>query len=203
MKKVFIFLWNNLIVRTVCLIAILSAFGLYGVMSWIDSYTLHNQAILVPNLEALQLDDVGALLSRKGLRYEVIDSLYSNTVQPGAVVAQVPEADMRVKEGRIVFLTINSFQQRQTTLPNVKDLSQRQAEALLTGAGLEVATVTFEVGEYKDLVKGVKHNGRVCSTGDRLPFGASVELQVSKGPESEELLPGTEEAIEMNKEWLE
>ncbi|MDL2222383.1 PASTA domain-containing protein, partial [Parabacteroides sp. OttesenSCG-928-N08] len=61
----------------------------------------------------------------------MIDSVFSKDVAPGSVVELVPKAGSKVKEGRIVFVTINALTAQMGRIPEVEDLSFRQAYALL------------------------------------------------------------------------
>jgi beta-lactam-binding protein with PASTA domain len=67
------------------------------------------------------------------------------------------------------------------TVPEVMDLSQRQALALLKSSGFEniqVKTVPFA---YEDLVVGLEYNFREVRAGTKIPASALLTLKVSSG----------------------
>ena len=66
-------------------------------------------------------------------------------------------------------------------LPDVSDVSYRQADAMLKSIGLNVASVEYAPSEYKDLVSDVKYRGRSILPGTRVPEGSSLVLVVGSG----------------------
>ena len=118
------------------LLAILIGWGLiYGTLLWLDSYTRHNQAVVVPDVKRMTVDEAEPSLAERGLRYNIIDSVFSKDVPPGAIVEVVPAPGSKVKQGRILFVTINANTSLMAVLPEVADLSFRQAYALLRSLG--------------------------------------------------------------------
>src|ERR1035437_2021372 len=101
-------------------------------------YTRHGQALTVPNFIGLTLEEVGRMADQKSLRYEVIDSVFTQGQAPGTVIAQNPSSDTKVKVNRTIFLTINAINPAKIEMPNVVDVSLRQAEAILQTNGLLV-----------------------------------------------------------------
>ncbi len=180
------FLKKYPILASLIAIFLLGVGGGIGVLYWLDSYTHHGQALLVPNLYEMQVPDAERLLEQEQLRCLVVDSLYKKGVLPGAIVDQVPSIGAKVKQGRIVFLTINATHEKQVMLPNVNDLSERQAKALIAGVGLEVANVKRVESPYKGLVVGVTLQGRTLDVGEKIAIGTAVTLLVGKGSDVEE-----------------
>ncbi|MFQ9020858.1 MAG: hypothetical protein ACLR6J_04895 [Parabacteroides merdae] len=59
-------------------------------------------------------------------------------MKPGAIVELVPMAGSKVKEGRIVFVTVNALtSQMATTIPEVEDLSFQRGLSFFVPAGLK------------------------------------------------------------------
>ena len=76
-------------------------------------------------------------------------------------------------------------------VPDVNDVSFRQADAMLKSIGLNVSSVEYSPSEYKDLVIAIKYRGRNISSGMRVPEGSSLVLVVGSGLGGEELpVPG-------------
>lgn len=176
-----------------------------GVMYWLDSYTMHNQAIVVPNLKGMQVEEAESMLKAKKLRYQIVDSVYSKDVAPGAIVEQIPDGDAKVKENRIVFLTLNAKNAQTIELPDVLETSQRQAVASLRSIGFVVDSIRYVTYEYRDLVVDVLYNNRVVTSGTRLPFGSKLILEVGDGNidmpiDSIQVIDGIEDA---DTNWFE
>lgn len=168
-----------------------------GINAWLDSYTHHNESIIVPEVKGLIDDEAIYSLERAGLVPMVIDSLYADAT-PGSVIEQLPEAGLPVKKGRIVYLTINAKSVRMITMPEVADFSSRQAKSILREAGFIVSKVEEAAYEFDDLVLRVKVGENVILPGESLPYHTNVTLVVgstSVSTEIEAVNDGTEEAF--------
>lgn len=181
----------NLILMVVVTIGII-----IGVLTWLDHYTRHNQAVVVPDVKGLTVNEAAQFFESNGLRYNVIDSVFSKDVAPGAIVELVPSAGSKVKEGRIVFITVNALTSQMASLPEVEDLSFRQAYALLKAAGFTNIEIVYKPGEYKDLAVGIETNGKLLSPGEYIPLSAPLELLVSNGEPEELEIPDDSTAVE-------
>lgn len=166
---------------TLVLAVIVSCVLLYGTLKWLDKYTLHNQAVIVPDVKGLKMDEAVTFISNNKLRYDVIDSVFSNSVPPGAIVEIKPTAGSKVKEGRILYLTVNAVTSQMGEIPEVEDLSSRQAYALLAGRGFESVEIEYVNGVYKDLAIGVELRGRLLNRGEKVPLKSRLILKVSSG----------------------
>ena len=169
------FVWNFL------LMIVVGCALIYGTLAWLDHYTRHNEAVIVPDVKGLSMNEAKSFLDNTGLRYNVIDSVFSNDVNPGAIVEVVPEPGSKVKEGRIVFVTINALTAQMAIIPEVADLSFRQAYALLRSLGFKNIEVKFVPGDYKDLAVGVERNAQMINRGERVPLASTLTLIISNG----------------------
>jgi len=162
-----------------------------GALKALDAYTLHNRAVLTPDVRGLQPDEAARLLWAKGLRCVVTDSVFSIQGEPGVVVETSPAADAKVKPGRRILLTVNSQTSRTGVVPAVKDLSFRQAYALLRARGFMTIETEYVPGAYKDLITAVEVNGQAVEEGERIAFTARLMLKVSDGisPDSADVAP--------------
>lgn len=164
------------------LLAVVVTGGLiFGALTWLDSYTRHNEAVVVPDVKGLGVEEAAEFFKNNNLRYNVIDSVYSKDVKPGAIVELLPKAGSKVKEDRIVFLTVNAMTSQMAVIPEVEDLSFRQAYAILRARGFENVEIKYVPGDYKDLALGVELRGRALHKGDHAPLTAPLVLLVSSG----------------------
>ena len=67
------------------------------------------------------------------------------------------------------------------TIPEVEDLSFRQAYAILRARGFEKIEIEYVPGDFKDLALGVELHGRVLQKGEHVPLTAPLVLKVSSG----------------------
>ena len=204
-KKLIYILFTNVISCNIWLMAIVTAGLLFGSLFCIDSYTHHNQAIEVPDLRGLQPEEAKEILSRKDLRLQITDSVYSKTIAPGAVVEMIPPAGSKVKQNRIIFLTINAKTSQTVEVPDMFEISQRQAEATLKSLGFVIDSIEYVPYKYKGLVINILNKGRIIEAGTRLPIGAHLWLQVGDGfePKLETDSISAEEEHESELAWFE
>ena len=104
MGKIIVKLIKNPFVITLVVATLLTGGIIWGVLNWLDVYTRHNEAIVVPDIKGLKLDEAIPFLENNHLRYNVVDSVFSKEVAPGAIVEVIPNVGAKVKEGRILFI---------------------------------------------------------------------------------------------------
>jgi len=165
---------------------VLIAIGIIIALSWItlifvDFYTHHGESEVIPDLRGSYVEEAQAILAKKGLYPQVIDSVYVRDKKLGTIIDQIPPANSTVKSNRPIYLIINSRMVRQVALPEINDVSYRQADAMLQSIGLSVASVEYAPSEYKDLVSDVKFHGRSIQPGTRVPEGSALVLVVGSG----------------------
>ena len=174
------FLKNPYVLNLLLAIVVVCAL-MYGTLKWLDVYTRHNEAVVVPDVKGLGIEEAAEFFKSNNLRYNVIDSVFSKSVKPGAGVELVPMAGSKVKEGRIVFVTVNALTSQMAAVPEVEDLSFRQAYAILRACGFEKIEIEYVPGDYKDLAIAVELRGRVLEKGEHVPLTAPLVLKVSSG----------------------
>nr|WP_233551935.1 PASTA domain-containing protein [Parabacteroides sp. AF48-14] len=121
MKDFLVKLIKNPYVLNLLLAVVVACALVFGTLKWLDSYTRHNEAVVVPDVKGLRIEEAAEFFKNSNLRYNVIDSVFSKDVKPGAIVELVPMAGSKVKEGRIVFITVNALTSQMATIPEVED----------------------------------------------------------------------------------
>ena len=137
LDKSFLKFWGLNIILAVLLAAAL----LTGLFFWLRSYTQHGVEVEVTDVRGMVVAEAQPILAAQDLHLVVIDSTYSDKVPFGTIVEQDPKPMSHAKHGRAVYVTINATTKRQVLVPNLQDMSYRQAEATLHGLGLRVDTV--------------------------------------------------------------
>lgn len=165
-----------------CVMGALGFILVWVALMWLDVWTDHGKYAVVPNVNGLNYYEACDRLRSEGFDVELNDSVYDSTSSPGTVLDQNPQSGAKVKNGREIYLTINAFSPKTVKLPQIIDVSERQARALLMGVGLKnISTVSVE-SEYKGLVVGARSGGRRIAAGTRLSVSAPVVLEVGSGP---------------------
>ena len=176
-------LWAHLLAMFVVIILLC-----FGVKVGLDFYTHHGREVEVPNVQEMNIDKAKILLEERGLRVVVSDSGYNKRKPADCILAQAPDPGVRVKEGRVIYVTVNSSSSPTVVIPDIIDnCSLREAEAKLIGLGFKMLPPKRVDGE-KDWVYGIICRGRRVGTGDRISTESPLTLMVGSGSvESEEM----------------
>lgn len=176
------------VVKNILLAILIIAVLLVVLFFWLRHYTEHGVEVTVPNVVGMYQAEAETQLKAASLALEISDSTYSDRVPLGTIVEQLPPANSHAKTGRTVYVIINANSRRQIPLPDLHDLSYRQAEATLRSIGLDVdPNYEYEPSEYKDLVLDVKWQGRSLVPGDRVDEGSKLTLVVGFGKGTEKV----------------
>lgn len=152
-----------------------------GVKFGLDIYTHHGEGIVVPELKGMTFKEAYLLLEEDGLSIVVSDSGHNKKMPADCILAQTPAHGQRVKEGHVIYVTVNSPSSPTLVIPDIVDNSSvREAEAKLTAMGFRLTSAQMVTGE-KDWVYGIICRGRRVSNGERLPTDYPLTLMVGKG----------------------
>ena len=170
------YLWGNLIAMAVVVVLLF-----LGVKYGLELYTNHGECIIVPNLKGLTYNKAYRLVTDDGLIIMVSDSGYNKRLPADCILAQTPGPGTAVKQGHIIYVTVNSSASPSFPIPDIVDNSSyREAEAKLTAMGFRLLPPKYVVGE-KDWVYGIVSRGRRISTGDVVSVGSPLTLLVGNG----------------------
>ena len=182
-KDFFSFRQNKCFWLNILAMILVAGGGVFAVLQGLDRYTHHGEAVQVPDVRNMDVDEAQRIFRDKGLQCLVADSSYVKSRPAGCVLDYTPSAGQRVKAGRTIYLTINTRHIPLHTVPDVADNSSlRQAEARLLAAGFKLDSIEYMPGE-RDWVYGVKYQGRLLNIGDKVPMGAILTLMAGDGGE--------------------
>jgi len=153
---------------------------LFFTYNWLNSYTKHSESITVPDLRGMHAEQLEEFLSARHLRFAIVDSVFELGKEPRVVMQQDPLPDAKVKENRTVYLTINSLVPPKTSMPNLIDVSERQAIAMLESAGLQKGKISYKPDVYK-AVLSQQVNGKEVKEGESISKGSVVDLVIGDG----------------------
>ncbi|GHV55593.1 PASTA domain-containing protein [Bacteroidia bacterium] len=188
---------KNILIALVILVVLI-----FIVLQWLDIYTRHGKQVAVPDIKGMRVEQAAPFLTPK-LQYAVVDSMYVRNKPAGSILETVPPVGTNVKEGRTIYLTVNSTTAQLLTIPQVMDISQRQAEAILRSLGFENIRIRMVPGAYKELVTGLEMGaGTSVVPGNRIPANTPLVLLVSSG-QAEIFIPDDTTLIEEPEEgWF-
>ncbi len=164
-------------------LALLVLVGLtFLMLQWLKSSTHHGEFVQVPDLARLSVSEMRTAVEEANLRYEVVDSADFNPEYPRfSIIEQNPKAGNKVKENRKIYVTVNPSGYKKVTVPNIIQVTQRNASSMLKAVGLDVERVTYIDELGKDMVYYIRFKGKNINPGERLPKTSRVELVCGNG----------------------
>lgn len=172
-------LYTLLRIALVLLIMVISAHLLMLVA------TRHGARRTVPALTGISLKEAERLAEEHDLELIVNDSLFVPIYEGGIVLDQLPEAEVTVKPGRKVYITINAFSHKMVEIPYVAGRSLRQAKNMLEIAGLEVDRLVYRPDMATNYVLEERYRGELIRSGSQkmAEAGSGVTLYVGMSEE--------------------
>jgi beta-lactam-binding protein with PASTA domain len=136
----------------------------------------------VPNLVGMSLSEVDVVISENNLRYEIIDSsFYNEEFDKNSVLEQIPLANIEVKKNRKIYLTINPSSFGSVILPEIIQLTKRNAVTILTALDLQIGEFIYENNIGKDMVLDVEIDGEMIKPGTIIPKKSKIDLILGNG----------------------
>jgi len=127
------------------------------------------------------------VLALKDLRYEVVDSANFDPQYPRfSIIEQNPPAGSKVKKNRKIYVTVNPSGYKKVSVPDIIQVTRRNATSMLRAVGLDVDKVTYIDELGKDMVYRIRFEGKYINPGDKLPRTSSIELVCGNGTVPEE-----------------
>ncbi|MCK9449268.1 MAG: PASTA domain-containing protein [Bacteroidales bacterium] len=164
------------------LISVLAVLIVIAALSTLDRYTRHGQVFVIPDFVGADheqiIDDYGS-----SFQFIIVDSVYDKSLPAGAVIQQDPFPGSKVKQGRNVYFIIVAQQPEQVVMPNLINLSIRQAIVSMETAGLEIDELSFTGHFARNAVVDQKFNGIFIEPGTLLYRGSKIELVLGDGGE--------------------
>jgi beta-lactam-binding protein with PASTA domain len=177
---------NNLFLRNLVLATCFIVIFVFVTHVVLNLSTRHGQAFEVPDFNGLTMDEARAAAVEARLQLEVNDSLYLPGRRGGIVLEQNPSPRSKVKSGRRIFLTINSYNPKMAQIPYVTGFSLRQAKNNIEVAGFEIDRLIYRDDMAANNVLEEQFNGRIIQPGSELqaPTGSGITLIVGRGNET-------------------
>ena len=149
-------------------------------MIFLRIYTRHGQEVEMPDFIGKDSKTLIQNTSSTDFIIVISDYVYDKSQPEGIVLKQNPQSKEMVKKGRKVYLTVASSIPPKVKMPELKDVSQRQAEIMLKAIGLEVGDVIYKASPYENAVLEQLYKGRAVAAGTEISMGESVTLVVGK-----------------------
>ncbi|MEA1786841.1 PASTA domain-containing protein [Arenibacter sp. GZD96] len=182
MRNFFNFIKSKVFLIQLVLALVVSIILVVLLLQWLKTSTNHGEFVVVPDLSKQSVTEMRTTIENAGLRYEVLDSANYNPSYPRfSIIDQNPSAGSKVKLNRKIYITVNPSGYKKVTIPNIIQVTQRNASSMLKAVGLDVERVTYIDELGKDMVYYIKHQGKNIAPGDKLPKTSKIELICGNG----------------------
>jgi len=170
------YFWLQFLIAIVVLILIM-----FIVKGSLKKRTRHDKEMLVPLIENVNYEDLLKSNYAKTFNFVIVDSMYNVLYEPGLVISQNPAGGSKVKPGRKVYLTISSASPGEIQMPDLINLSARQAISIIESSGLKFGMMEFVPSFDKNAVLQQKHLGVQIEKGEMITKGSVIDIVVSAG----------------------
>jgi eukaryotic-like serine/threonine-protein kinase len=179
------FLKSKLFIQNAIAAVGITIFLIVLIMLFLRFYTDHGDSVVIPDLKGKTSQEVSTILDNLDLRFQIRDSVYSLAANPGTVLDQFPKSGMKVKENRIIFITLCALNQVKIPMPQLTDISYRQAINLIESSGLIAGKIEYKPSEFPNLVLEQKSEGKRIKVGEMIAKGSVVDLVLGSDSNSE------------------
>lgn len=151
-------------------------------LQWLSFTTDHGEAIPVPDLHKMTVEKATETLDAVDLEAVVLDTVEFNAKYPPyTITEQDPLPKVDVKDGRKIYVKVNSGGYSAIILPDLIQKTYRQAVPTLNGVGLQEGAKTYVPYLAKDVVLEMKQNGKKLKAGDKVTKASKIDLVLGDG----------------------
>ncbi len=147
----------------------------------LDLYTMHGRTITVPELEGMAPAEAERVLNRLNLRLVINDSIFDTSREKGTIASQNPAPGIEVKKNRTIYLTTVALLPEMVPMPDLTDLSHRQAIAILKTYGLKVGKLEYIPNIARNAVLQQKYKNGTIEPGALIEKGTPIDLVLGSG----------------------
>lgn len=168
--------WVHILLAIALIFLILFLFVLS--LNWI---TKHGESSTVPAVTGKNIKEAKTILDKKGFEVVVQDSVYYDSLPPGMILKQIPDADEVIKVNRTVYVTINRYIAPDVEMPNLNGNSYKIAEIKLKSLGLRIGDTTFKPDFAKNTILEATFRGNPIAAGTKIKMGSTIDLVLGSG----------------------
>ncbi len=153
---------------------------LFVLVFFMRIFTRHGKEFEMPSFIGQNAEELTQNGREEGFVFEVSDNLYENGAEPGSVLKQDPAPGEKVKRGRKVYLTVAASEPPTIQMPELRDISLRQAQIILEAQGLVLGNIIERPSPYENVVLNVLYRGHDIKAGAKIKMGEKITLVVGK-----------------------
>jgi eukaryotic-like serine/threonine-protein kinase len=178
------FLKSKVFFRHTLIAILITIILMWVTLRLLSIYTRHGSYITVADFKGIPIAQINSFAANHDMEAVIIDSLYDYALQKGTVAMQDPAPGTKVKKNRKIYLTVVANKPEQISMPNLVDLTLRQAIAMLETYGLKTGTFTYVPDIAHNAILRQKYKGKDIKIGTLIEKGSKIDLVIGKGDES-------------------
>ena len=180
--KLFKFIISRVFFKNIFYIICVTLFVGFLIFFGLGFVTQHKNYVKVPKFFGLNISKAIESAKSEYLNIVILDSAKFNpNYPPLTVLEQFPYQGKEVKKGRKIYLTINPVGYKKIKVPNVVQITLRNAETLLNAVGFEVGELIYKDNIGKDMVLEIRHEGKKIKPGQTLRQRKKIDLVLGNG----------------------
>jgi eukaryotic-like serine/threonine-protein kinase len=156
-------------------------------MKFIGLYTRHGKELTVPVFYGMTIDEVKAAGYFSQFDFFIIDSLFDDAYKAGAILIQDPLPGSKVKSGRNIYVSVVASSPETVKMPDLKDLTLRQALNVLTSSHLKAGRLNYQPSFDQNAVLEQFFKGDTILPGEDLLKGSIIDLVIGSGDSEYEI----------------
>lgn len=195
------FFFTRLFWRHLMLMIGLSVLLFWLTLKIISLFTHHGEKIPLPDMVGLSMEEASDSAAFYGFSMIVMDSVYDPRQERGTILIQDPLPATFVKEDRKVYVTVAGSTPEKVKMPNLIDLSVRQAVEKINMANLQIDYLQIIPGEFNNAVVGQLFNGKPVAAGRELDRNSKVVLVVEQAPDAAPAVVPDIEGLDMREAY--
>lgn len=173
------FFWKKLLPAAivVAIVGVIAGVVIVDAVVMPNVVGVNRDVVTVPAIVSLPFETAREKLFKAGLLTEIRNREYDDSIPEESIVNQFPEASSRVKKGRKIAVVISKGKEI-GVIPDVRNISERQARILLKKAGFTIGNVRKIYSEERladVVIDAFPKSGTTTSR------EIEVELYLSKG----------------------
>jgi beta-lactam-binding protein with PASTA domain len=151
------------------------------VLQFLKIYSNHGDTYVLPDFTGKTISEIEEEGYARLYEFIIIDSIFDTRNPKGSVVIQNPPAGSAVKQYRKVYVTLVAISVEKVEMPDLIDLSLRQAVNTLRSKGLEVNELQYVEDFAGNAILEQLFRGEVIEAGTIVEKGSGIDLVVGLG----------------------
>jgi len=182
MSKKSTFLADHTVLRALLMMIVVSAIVLIIIFMLLKLYGRTGREYELNDVRGMTLAEAEAS-NDINLVFVINDSIYTEGDEGGHIISQDPKPGSRVKKNRKIFVSISAYTPKDALMPDLTDVTVKQAVSQLSSMGLNVGRLKFVQSQFPKTVLEATCRGRVLKPGTTVKGGQVIDLTVGLDPE--------------------